>query len=137
MAAMTSRERMLRALRNEQPDRIPAAPDISNMIPCRLTGRPFWHVYLYHDPPLWQAYMDAVAYFGMDGWLHSVDGFYLSDPAAPPAEPSDEKRETVIVARSEERIVTRSYTQRRGQGKEWAPNVTVYPGPTRPPICQQ
>ena len=66
---MTSRERMMTALRNGQSDRIPAAPDISNMIPCRLTGKPFWEIYINESPPLWQAYLDAVRYYGMDGWF--------------------------------------------------------------------
>jgi len=56
---MTRKDRMLAALNNEQPDRVPDAPDISNMIPCRLTGKPFWDIYLYDDPPWWQAYINA------------------------------------------------------------------------------
>jgi len=37
---MTSRDRMLAAMNNEPPDRVPVAPDISNKIPCHLTGKP-------------------------------------------------------------------------------------------------
>lgn len=66
---MTSKERMLLAIANQVPDRVPVAPDISNMIPCRLTGKPFWDIYLYNNPPLWQAYIDAVRFFGIDGWF--------------------------------------------------------------------
>ena len=71
---MTSRERMMAAMRHKIPDRVPVAPDISNMIPCRLTGKPFWEIYLNQSPPLWKAYLDAVKYYGMDGWVvaHSV-----------------------------------------------------------------
>lgn len=123
---MTSRERMLAAMRNGQPDRIPVAPDISNMIPCRRTGKPFWDIYLYQDPPLWRAYMDTVRYFDMDGWVYNLEGFYIPDPAAPPP-PQDVREETVIVEQTEERIVTRSYTRRKGQGREWSRHVTVYP----------
>ena len=68
--SMTSRERFMTAIRNEQPDCVPVCPDISNMIPCRLTGKPFWDVYVHHDPPLWRAYLDAVHYFGFDGWVN-------------------------------------------------------------------
>lgn len=53
---------------NQQPDMVPVAPDISNMVPCRLTGKPFWDIYYANDPPLWRAYIDAVRYFKMDGW---------------------------------------------------------------------
>ena len=69
MESMTPRERMMVALRNQQPDRIPVAPDISNMLPCRRTGKPFWEIYENENPPLWRAYIDAVKYYGMDGWF--------------------------------------------------------------------
>lgn len=69
METMTSRERMMTALRNREPDRVPAAPDISNMIPCRLTGKPFWDIYVNENPPLWKAYLEAVRFFDMDGWF--------------------------------------------------------------------
>jgi uroporphyrinogen decarboxylase len=69
MTEMTARERMIAAMTNQQPDRVPVAPDMSNMIPCRLTGKPFWDVYYFADPPLWQAYINAVRYFGIDGWF--------------------------------------------------------------------
>ncbi|RPJ50095.1 MAG: hypothetical protein EHM21_05705 [Chloroflexi bacterium] len=42
------------------------------MIPCRLTGKPFWEIYYFGDPPLWQAYLEAVKHFGFDGWF--IDG---------------------------------------------------------------
>jgi uroporphyrinogen decarboxylase len=69
MKRLSSRERMLLAMTNRQPDRVPVAPDISNMIPCRLTGKPFWEIYYFNDPPLWRAYVDAIRYFGIDGWF--------------------------------------------------------------------
>jgi uroporphyrinogen decarboxylase len=69
MAHMTQRQRMLAAIKNQRPDRVPVAPDISNMVPCRLTGKPFWEVYVHEDPPLWRAYLDAVRYLGIDGWF--------------------------------------------------------------------
>ncbi len=69
MDQMTARERMLIAMSNGKPDRVPVAPDISNMIPCRLTGKPFWEVYYFANPPLWKAYLDALDYFKFDGWF--------------------------------------------------------------------
>ncbi len=125
---MNSRQRMLTAMRNGTPDRIPVAPDISNMIPCRLTGKDFWDIYLYQDPPLWQAFIDAAKYFGIDGWLPNLDGFWLPDPTAPAATPDPNlDQQTVIVERSAERLVTRGYSQRKGQAKVWSPRLTVYP----------
>jgi uroporphyrinogen decarboxylase len=70
--SMTSRERMITAINNGIPDRVPVAPDMSNMIPCKLTGKPFWEIYYFQDPPLWQAYLEAVRHFGFDGWF--IDG---------------------------------------------------------------
>ncbi len=125
---------MLTAMRNQQPDRVPVAPDISNMIPCRLTGKPFWDIYLYQDPPRWRAYIEAARYFGTDGWLDGIDEFGLPDPAASPA--PDVKDEAVIIEQTKERIVTRSYTQRKGQGKEWSNLVVVYPCADPPTVLQ-
>lgn len=66
---MTKRERMMLALSNKTPDRVPCAPDISNMVPCRLTGRNFQEIYVRSNPPLWKAYLDAVRYYDIDGWF--------------------------------------------------------------------
>jgi uroporphyrinogen decarboxylase len=67
---MNARERFLVALRNGVPDRAPAAPDISNMVPCRLTGKPFWDIYLHGDPPLWRAHLHANRRYGFDAWFY-------------------------------------------------------------------
>ena len=72
---MTSKERMLTALSGGRPDRVPVCPDISNMIPSRLTGKPFWDIYLFQNPPLWKAYADARRHFGFDGWSTGIPGF--------------------------------------------------------------
>jgi len=117
---LNSKERMLVALRNQQPDMVPVAPDISNMIPCRLTGKPFWDIYLYRNPPLWKAYIDAVRYFGFDGWLDNIEGIF-EEP-----DPLQERRKRVIVFKSQERIITREYIEKGKGEKEWSSFVTVY-----------
>jgi len=109
---MTSRERMVTAMLNKQPDMVPVAPDISNMIPCRLTGKPFWDIYLYNDPPLWKAYIQAAKHFGFDGWLPSVCA-------------QTRIRNAAIVGRTAERIYLQSYREENGK-RVWAPHVTVY-----------
>jgi len=100
-AAMTSRERMLIAMTGGRPDRVPAAPDISNMIPCRLTGKPFWDIYLHNDPPLWRAYVDAVRHFGIDGWFtYGTLSFHHAQ---------DQRQwSSEVLSRTDERIVTRA-----------------------------
>jgi hypothetical protein len=63
---MTHRERLLACLAGEVPDCVPVAPDFSNMIPARLTGKPFWDLYLYNDPPIWEAYIACAKHFDID-----------------------------------------------------------------------
>ncbi len=60
---MMSKERLLITMKGGQADCVPVVPDMSNMIPVRLTGKPFWDIYLYQNPPLWLAYIDAVIWF--------------------------------------------------------------------------
>ena len=71
LSDMTPKERLLTAIRGGVPDRVPCMPDFSNMIPCRLTGKPFWEIYLEGNAALYRAYSNAVAYFGIDGWFQS------------------------------------------------------------------
>lgn len=94
---MTSKERILTAICNRQPDRVPACPDISTMIPCRLTKKPFWDIELYESPPLWKAYIEAVKYFGIDGWFFYAYLDFKTDSKV------EVKRQ--VISRSEEKIV--------------------------------
>jgi uroporphyrinogen decarboxylase len=96
---MTSRERMLAAFRREPTDRVPVAPDISNMIPCKLQRKPFWEIYLNRNPSLGQAYMEACRYFGMDGWYTYAE---LDVEREKPV-----SRDVKILSKSEGRITAR------------------------------
>jgi len=71
---MTSKERFLLAMTNGVPDRVPVAPDFSNYIPAKRTGRPFWEIYFEGKQPLWKAYLETVDYFGADAWMASCTG---------------------------------------------------------------
>jgi hypothetical protein len=113
---------MLTAMRNGQPDCVPAAPDMSNMIPCRLTGKPFWDIYLHDDPPLWMAYVAAVEHFGHDGWLAGLP--YQLDCDRKEAEGKPLWQEA-IVERRPDRIYTRFHA--RVDGKEqWTDWCNAY-----------
>ena len=70
---MTSKERLRTLLSGEIPDCVPVAPDFSNMIPARRTGKPFWDLYLYNDPPIWEAFIDTAKYFDIDAVM---DGYF-------------------------------------------------------------
>ena len=72
---MTGRQRMLAAFRREKADTVPVSADISAMVPVRLSGRPFDEMFLdgkphngYASASVAHAYVDAVKYYGMDGW---------------------------------------------------------------------
>ena len=119
---MTSRERMLTAIQNGRPDRVPVAPDTSNMIPCRLTGKPFWDIYLYDDPPWWQAYINAAKHFQFDGWLYSVPIDLPADQAARESQPVWTE---AIVERTPEVIYTRSHARIDGV-EQWSDRCNVY-----------
>jgi uroporphyrinogen decarboxylase len=113
---MTSRVRLLKVLGREPTDCVPVCPDISNMVPARLTGKPFWDIYLYQDPPLWKAYIDAVRFFEIDGGFELYEfGDLFGD--------LDKKWEKKIVHRDNNRIITQEYC---GQTDEWSKFVEVH-----------
>ncbi len=117
---MTSRQRLLTVLRGEIPDCVPVSPDTSNMIPARLTGLPFWDIYLFRKIPQWKAYIDCVKHFGFDSMM---DGYapILFDELGE----IDRDIKEAIVFRNEDRIVTRKY--RLANGKVfWQPSASIY-----------
>lgn len=117
---MTPRERLLQVLAGQIPDCVPVAPDFSNMIPARLTGKPFWDLYLYNDPPIWEAYIDCAKRFNIDALM---DGYF---PLTFPEERSNGPHwERAIVFRNEERIITQAFYMENGK-RVWAKLVDVY-----------
>jgi len=117
---MTSRERLLAVLHHKMPDCVPCCPDISNMVPCRLTGKPFWDIYAFKNPPLWKAHLDALKYFDLDG------GFEICDHN--PVDPIDGR----LLVKGEERVVKRfkdgSFATQRfyPETGEWQKTLVVY-----------
>ena len=103
-------------LRGDLPDCVPVAPDFSNMIPARLTGKPFWDLYLYNDPPIWEAYVACAKHFDIDSVM---DGYFWLPSPWDIADPDES--ELFIVYRDDTRIVT----QRRTRGA-WDSVVTCY-----------
>ena len=47
---MNSRERLLTVFQRKVPDRMPVVPDEVFMMPARLTGKPFWEVFVNDNP---------------------------------------------------------------------------------------
>ncbi len=116
---MNSRERLLTALRRDIPDCVPVAPDFSNMIPARRTGKPFWDLYLYQNPPIWEAYIECAKYFNIDSLM---DGYF---PLTFPDERPNDGWEKQIVFKSDHRIVTQR-SRLEGRKRVWENVVDVY-----------
>ena len=102
------------------PDCVPVMPDFSNMIPAKLTGKPFWDLYLYRDPPIWDAYVACARHYGIDSLM---DGYFpLRFPEELAADPPWRQ---FIVFRSDQRIVTQASYVEAGK-RTWRPTVDVY-----------
>jgi uroporphyrinogen decarboxylase len=90
------------------------------MIPARFTGKPFWDIYLYNDPPIWEAYIDCAKHFDIDSLM---DGYF---PLEFPEEKEDGPDwETCIIFRNDSRIVTQESYQENGK-RVWSSRVNVY-----------
>jgi len=118
---LSSRERLLRVLHGQVPDCVPCCPDISNMVPARLTGKPFWDVYVYQDPPLWKAHIDALKRFDLDGGFEvyrmgPVDVFDPPNKVVP-------TEERVVKRCADGSFVTQSFNK---VSERWAPTVIYY-----------
>ena len=115
---MTPRERLQTVLAGKIPDCVPVAPDFSNMIPAKLTGKPFWDLYLYNDPPIWEAYIEAANHYDIDSVMDGYFPLKFPDPNAPPWE-------QFIISQTDERIITQnSYVD--GPKRVWANVAHVY-----------
>jgi len=117
---MTNRERLKLCLSGKIPDCVPVAPDFSNTVPARLTGKPFWQLYLYNDPPIWEAYIEAAKFFNIDSLMDNYFPLRFPDELAgkPPWQP-------YIIFKNQERIITQNSYVDNGK-RVWANSANVY-----------
>jgi len=108
-------------MRGEVPDCVPVAPDFSNMIPARRTGKPFWDLYLYNDPPIWEAYIDCAKHFDIDSLM---DGYFPLRFPDDRASGGPEWEPFIVLRTAERRVVRSSYVD--GGKRVWGPTVNVY-----------
>lgn len=87
---MTSKERLLIALKGGKPDHVPVSPDISVMVPDRLEGRPFYEIHLdsrehygWTSATHGEVYVNTVKHFGMDGFYMYGGLKEIRSPDAP------------------------------------------------------
>ncbi len=108
---MDPRQRMLKAFRRETPDHVPCVPDLFEMVPIRLSGRPSWESLLYNDPPIWKLRADAAFHYGVDAFV--IIGL-----------PFDEQTHWAIIDRTDERVIARILTETE-QGPIWSREAYV------------
>ncbi|AQQ71573.1 methylcobalamin:coenzyme M methyltransferase [Limihaloglobus sulfuriphilus] len=108
---MTGKERLLTAIKGGIPDHVPAAPDLYEMIPIRVSGKKPWDIIAYNDPPVWKARIDACRKFGVDAYIP------LWIPAA-------DEPVSAVVKRTDEQIIVRRFTELEGK-RRWERDVMV------------
>ncbi len=115
---MTPKQRFLTALSGGTPDCVPASPDMSNMVPAKMSGKPFWDLYLFGNATRHLAYLPVLDKYRHEGaWeTHCPDLDFKC---------AGDRREfgQQILSRSDERIVVRD-TCRTPEGELW--QETVY-----------
>ena len=103
---MTGRQRLLTVLSRGLPDRVPISPDVSMMMPCRYSGKPYWEVLLNENPPLWQAHLDLQQLFGYD----AIIGAGLGSGSGPDLEDAGLCVERSVLSKTPERWVVKEIT---------------------------
>ncbi len=68
---MTPKERITTAFANGKPDRVPVSPELWDVIPIKVSGRPFWEAggTCFSKIPLWQLQLEAYQYFDCEAWI--------------------------------------------------------------------
>lgn len=102
MQPLSSKERILTAMRGEKPDRVPVQLGVTNMFAVLQQGHDAWDVYWSGKVPLWKVTTDVFRRFGLDGYLYLT----LESRRAPGGPEVATEREVVL--RTDDRIVERN-----------------------------
>jgi uroporphyrinogen decarboxylase len=108
---MNSRQRLITTMQNKQADHVPASPDLWEMVPIRLSGKPSWDILVYQDPPIWKARMDAFEHYGTDAFI----ALHI---------PLSEQLKTAIVYDDGEKVIVRDFVENE-DGVKWDTLVKV------------
>ena len=73
---MTPKERITTAFAHGKPDRVPISPELWDVIPIKVSGRPFWEAggTCFSKVPLWQIQLEAYKYFDCEAWISVEPG---------------------------------------------------------------
>ena len=102
---MTGKERIITALWNKQPDRIPVCPGASEMWPVRMTGKSYIELFYYEKQNIWPLRLKFIEEFDCDGFIHGSLG---DGPDAP------EITEKLILDKPDRKVV--EYTAHTKKG---------------------
>ena len=105
---MTPKERITAAFRNEVPDRVPVSPELWDVLPIRVSGRPWYELSAtsFGKIPLWKAQLDTYRFFGCEAWIPVEPG------------PSDRQR-SMVETRSffvHDDLIQTDFTYRNARG---------------------
>ena len=107
---MTSRERILSAMRGLPTDRVPFQLGVTNMFTVLHNGYTGWDIYLHDKAPMWKMVADVQREFGLDGYLY-LGAYAPPDP--------DVTYRSEAVHSDDEKIVVRS-TMQTPDGDLWS-----------------
>jgi uroporphyrinogen-III decarboxylase len=108
---MSSKERILAAMRGEPADSVPVQAGVGSMAPRRL-DMPYWDIYFGGKKPLWKAVIDINRYYGLDGYV------YMSPQYSGP-DPDDQRRLESRIVRQNDDFVVRRITFHTPDGDLW------------------
>lgn len=74
---LTSKQRLLLAINNQVPDRVPCSPDLMRLLHRAPANRDLRPLYRQIKPPLFRAYLQVCEMTGIDGWFAD----YVAEPA--------------------------------------------------------
>ena len=109
-SGMTSRERLLCAMRGLPTDRVPFQLGITNMFSVFLKGYTGWDIYLNNKEPLWKMVADIHRQFGLDGYLY----IGLTEEPDP-----DVQYKSAVVHSDAEKVIVRT-TMQTPEGDLWS-----------------
>jgi hypothetical protein len=110
---LTYRDRITAAFRGQPPDRVPVSPELWDVIPFRVSGRPFWEFSAtsYGRAPLWRAQLEAYRFFDCEAWVPVEPG-----PSA--RQQAQIEARSVMEAQAEGGERIRTEVRYRGAGRE-------------------
>ena len=107
---MTSKERILAAMKGQPLDRVPVQLGITNMFTVLQNNYTGWDIYLNQKAPMWKLVADTQKRFGLDGYLYIGVG----------AEPDpDVEYHSETVASDSDKVIVRT-TMKTPEGSLWS-----------------